>query len=56
MKEIEHYCWNGLDGVYKWIPRTEKPKSCPRCKARLDGKKSSDEIRHSEVSRKDMEK
>jgi len=21
---------------YEWMPRTENPKSCPRCKARLD--------------------
>ena len=21
---------------YKWIPRKSKPKSCPKCKARLD--------------------
>ena len=34
----KHKCWGGLDGVYKWIPRTENPKSCPRCKERLDFK------------------
>ena len=32
----KHNCWGGLDGIYKWIPRTENPKSCPRCKRRFD--------------------
>lgn len=35
---MKHVCWGGLDGVYKWTPRTAKPKSCPKCKARLDNK------------------
>ena len=34
----KHNCWGSLDGVYKWIPRTANPKSCPRCKKRLDSK------------------
>ena len=38
---MKHDCWGSLDGVYKWIPRTSNPKSCPRCKARLDGKFNS---------------
>lgn len=26
---------------YQWTPRTETPKECPRCKARQDNKKNT---------------
>lgn len=40
--EMKHKCWGGLDGIYKWYARIKNPKSCPRCKARLDSKKSAE--------------
>ena len=46
-KEQEKALWKALEANeevqcdkcgYGWIPRKKKPKSCPRCKSRLDWK------------------
>jgi hypothetical protein len=33
---ISHACSDLKGKSYTWIPRTTYPKSCPRCKKRLD--------------------
>lgn len=34
MRLLKHDCPDGT--TYEWLPRTEHPKMCPRCHARLD--------------------
>ena len=42
MSKKTHNCPDGT--VYTWEARVENPKSCPRCKARLDKKWSEDKL------------